>query len=350
MFRKLFLILCVVAGGFAQIGRAADVALVDDGLGQALLFGHNGLCYAALPNHVVPGRDRIALAVPTPQQSGAAEIFWRDPDTDLALAYVEGELASRCTLSLNTLPTDISDLLQRNETGLVKSVHSDGRFFDRMGVSLVDVRQDEFYTVMNDLAIEGDLFQGFSGSVVTVGEVVAGIALDNDPVTRQARFLRMDRVVELARQNLANNHPTRRTIPQQEGGAGFRVTAFEGGAQAGAVSLEPGSLTSPWIAEWPGRPISFEITLSQDQLISVNRVVLSTQSSDATTPPRRILVEVDRGLPGAAYWTPLSAPDMSPTGAFELNTGGTVARRVRISLMDVWYPDRPLRLDTLWVE
>ncbi|MEM1099945.1 MAG: hypothetical protein AAGH73_00245 [Pseudomonadota bacterium] len=349
--RKHFLAIAVATAMAVPGAKAADVALVDDGLGQALLFVHNGLCYAALPNHVSIQRDRVALAVPNPRQAGAAEIFWRDPETDLALAYVEGDLAGRCTIELSALGRDISGILQSNETGLVKSVHSGGGFFDRMGVSLVDVRANAFYTVMNDAAVEGELTQGFSGSVVSVGGVLAGIALSNDPDTQQARFLRMDRVSALARANLSGNHPATRAIPDSgTGGAGFRVTAFEGGGQTGATALEPGSLTSPWIADWPGRPISFEITLSQSALVPVNLIALRTQPAEATTPPRRIVIEVDRGLPGAAFWTPLAAPDMSPTGTFDLRTGGTVARRVRVSIMDVWFADRPLRLDTLWVE
>ena len=82
----------------------------------------------------------------------------------------------------------------------------------------------------------------------------------------------------------------------------------------------------------------------------LNRVVLVTKPDAQTTLPRGIVIELDRGMPGAPYWTTLAAPDMSPSGAFDLRTGGTAARRVRISLMDVWYDDRPLRLDTLWVE
>lgn len=348
--RKHFLALGLILGCTVPIARAADVALVDDGLGQALLFVHNGLCYAALPNHVSALRARIALAVPNPRQAGAAEIFWRDPDTDLAFAFVEGDLAGRCTVTLNSLRSDISQVLQSNETGFVKSVHSGGGFFDRMGVSLVDVRDGTFYTIMNDFGVEGELTQGFSGALVTVGGRLAGIAISNEPSSREAQFLRMDRLAALASANLSGNHPVTRTIPEAHTGAGFRVTAFEGGARAGATSLEPGSLTSPWIAEWTGEPISFEITLSQDSMVPVNLVALRTQLSDETTPPRRIVIEVDRGLPGAPFWSPLASPDMSPTGQFDLVTGGTVARRVRVSIMDVWLAGRPLRLDTLWVE
>ncbi|MCH2077871.1 MAG: hypothetical protein MK180_13515 [Rhodobacteraceae bacterium] len=348
--RKLFLGICAALGVAAPAAKASDVALVDDGLGQALLFVNNGLCYAALPSHVVPLRDRIALSVPNPPQSGAAEIFWRDPSVDLALAYVEGDLANRCQIELRAMQSDISTILQTNETGRVKAVHFGGQFFDRMGVDLIEVWGDSFRTKMNDRAVDGDLEQGFSGSLVTVGGVLAGIAINNDPDTLEATFLRMDKVAALARANLQGNHPSNRAIAPVENGSGFRVTAFEGGGQSGATALEPGSLSSPWIAEWPGRPISFEVTLSTNSLVPLNRVVLVTKPDAQTTPPRGIVIELDRGMPGAPYWTTLAAPDMSPTGAFDLRTGGTVARRVRISLMDVWHPDRPLRLDTLWVE
>ena len=65
---------------------------------------------------------------------------------------------------------------------------------------------------------------------------------------------------------------------------------------------------------------------------------------------RRIAIEVDRGLVGNAYWSPLVAPDMSPTGAFNLPTGGTVARRIRIRILDVWDPAKAVRIDGLLIQ
>jgi hypothetical protein len=328
---------------------AADVALVDDELGQAVLFENRGLCYAVLPNHVSSRKNRIALAVPQPAQTGVAEIFWRDPENDLAMAFVEGDLASRCQLDLETLVRSLSNTLQRNESGLIKSVHFGGAFFDRLGANLIDV-DDRFVTVrITDDGVDAEVMQGLSGAMLSVDGTIVGIAIDAAS-SSEARFLRMDVAAGLVARNLSNNHPDTRPIAQAQTGLGFRVTGFEAGQGAGVVTLEPDDLAEPWIADWPGAPMAFEITLSQDALLPVNRIQMASILNDAHTPPRQIMIELDRGLPGNAYWTRIAASDMSPTGVFDLKTGGTVARRIRITFQDVWTSDRPVRLDRLVVE
>ena len=334
---------------FAFPVTAADVALVDDELGQALLVRNRGLCYAILPHHVSP-RDRVALAVPEPAEVGAAEIFWRDPDQDLALAYVEGTLGSRCQIELSELGGDLSRLLQRTETGMIKSVHFGGDFFDRIGAALIDVGETFITVRVTESGIDAEVMQGLSGAMLSVGGTVAGIAIDADEETGEARFLRMDRIAARVRANLGRDHPDGRKIGAADSGLGFRVTGFQGGDKAGVISLEPGSLASPWVAEWTGEPVSFEVTLSNDTLVPINRIRMGTRIEEQTTAPRRIALEIDRGMPGAPYWTTLAAPDMSPTGVFDTSTGGTVGRRLRIRILDVWYGDRPLRLDALRIE
>jgi len=328
---------------------AADVALVDSDLGQALLFENRGLCYAVLPNHVSVTKNRISLAIPAPAAHGSGEIFWRAPDTDLALAFVEGDVAERCTVQYRELTSDLSSRLQTTETGFIKSVHFDGAFFDRIGAAIIDV-DDRFVSVrITGAGVDAGVMQGLSGAMLTVGGQIAGIAVDATS-TGEARFLRMDMIAGMLGPKIAQGtHPIQRTIAKAETGKGFRVTGFNGEGD-GVVALEPSSLSSPWRTTWAGKPIVFEITLSNDTLVPLNRVALVSEPSDESTPARRIGLEVDRGLPGTAYWTAIASPDMSPTGKFEAFTGGTVARRVRIRIEDVWFPDRDLRLDQLIVE
>lgn len=327
--------------------KAADVAMVDDELGQALLVSNRGLCYAVLPNHVSKTRDRIALAAPLPATAGAAEIFRRDPANDLALAYVEGAIGDRCTEQWNDLSRDMSRILQTAETGLIKSVHFGGEFFDRIAAALVDV-DDTFISVkITDGGIDADVMQGLSGAMLSVDGQVAGIAIDASS-TGEARFLRIDRIVSLLGADFASaNHPQTLSIDDE---SGFRVTGFQGGDRAGVVALEAGGMTAPWVAQWTGDPIEFEITLSNDTLVPVNKIMMSTSVSEDATPARRIEVQIDRGLPGAAYWTPIASPDMSPTGMFDATTGGTVGRRLKIKIVDVWFPDRALRIDRLIID
>lgn len=342
--RNLFVFLL-----FATPIRAAEVAMVDDELGQAFLFLNRGLCYAILPNHVSADSDRIALAVASPAQTGAGEVFWRDPANDLALAYVEGELSNRCQIEFRDLDADLSASLQSTETGMIKSVHFGGSFFDRIGAAIVDV-DDSFVSVkVTTAGVDAEVMQGLSGSMLSVGGRPAGIAIDATS-SGEARFLRMDRIAAIVAANIAADHPSNRSIEGGEAGLGFRITGFGGGDEAGVVALEPGSLNAPWIADWTGSGIGFEITLSNTDLVPVNRIVMGSKVAEDTTIPRRISVELDRGMPGAPFWTGLATPDMSPTGVFEATTGGTVGRRLRIRILDVWHPDRPVRLDRLTIE
>jgi len=336
--RTLFF--CIVS---AFQANAADVALVDGDLGQAVLFTNRGLCYAVLPNHVSKDKSRVTLAVPAPAQQGAGEIFWRSPDMDLALAFVEGDVATRCAVPFTELTRDLSARLQSTETGMIKAVHFDGQFFDRMGAALIDV-DDTFVTVrLTEGGVDAEVMQGLSGAMLSVGGRTAGIAIDAAD-TGEARFLRMDRISRIIGSQLrARPHPSQQAID------GFRVTGGSAGASS-VTTLEPSSLAEPWITEWTGSPIVFEITLSNDSLVQIDRIQITSLMTQDATPARNIVLEVDRGLPGNAFWRPIAAPDMSPTGLFETFTGGTVARRLRIGIEDVWFPDRPLRIDSLLVE
>ncbi|MEQ6250075.1 hypothetical protein ABMC89_14370 [Sulfitobacter sp. HNIBRBA3233] len=345
LLRSLF-ILVLLAGA----GHSADVAMVEDDLGQALLFENRGLCYAVLPNHVSATKDRVALFAPSPQTVGTAEIFWRDTDNDVALAYVEGALSDRCSITFDALPTDLSGVHVTTETGLIKSVHFDGAFFDRIGATLIDV-DDTFVTVrLSDAGTDADVIQGLSGAVLSVAGTLSGIAIDAGD-TGEARFLRIDRIRALiGRQLSATLHPSTQAIGAASSGYGYRVTEFDAGEGSGVIGLEPGDQGSTWISEWSGAPVNFEITLSNTEILPLNKISIFSFVSSTTTPPRRIKILIDRGLPASPYWTPIATPDMSPTGVFEAATGGTWARRIKIQIVDVWYPERSLRIDQLVVE
>lgn len=326
---------------------AADVAMVDDELGQAVLFENRGLCYAVLPNHVSATKSRIALAVAAPTETGVAEIFWRDPAQDLALAFVEGALQNRCDLTLQDLTPDLSAALQTVETGLIKSVHFGGSFFDRLGASVVDV-DDRFITVrITQSGVDAEVLQGLSGALLTLSGRPAGIAIDAGSGA-EARFLRMDKIASRLGASLSSDHPSTRALPQAETGHGFRVTGFSAGAGGGAVILEPGDLAQPWIAPWTGAPLAFEITVSNAMPVQINAVTMTSQGVDETRP-RTISVEIDRGAPGAPFWSRLVTPDMAPNGVFEMTTGGTWGRRLRITIVDVWDASKPVRLDGIVV-
>lgn len=346
MLLRSLLMLLLLAG----TARGADVAMVEDELGQALLFNNRGLCYAVLPNHVSTTKDRIALFAPSPKTVGTAEIFWRDPQNDIALAYVEGALSTECSVEFNTLSPDLSDVLLKTEDGLIKSVHFDGAFFDRIGATLIDV-DGTFVTVkLSDAGIDAEVIQGLSGAVLSVSGVLSGIAIDAQD-TGEARFLRIDRILDFIGPQLrATSHPNTQDIAASPSGYGYRVTEFQSGDKSGVTALESGDLVNSWISDWTGEAVEFEITLSNTEILQLNKISMFSLLSDNTTPPRRIEIQIDRGLPVSPYWTSIASADMSPTGVFETTTGGTWARRVKVKILDVWYPDRSLRIDQLVVE
>ncbi|MEO0915968.1 MAG: hypothetical protein AAFY31_03155, partial [Pseudomonadota bacterium] len=215
--------------------------MVDEDLGQAVLFTNRGLCYAVLPNHVSKDKDRITLAIPAPAAQGAGEIFWRSPEFDLALAFVEGDVAARCSIPFTDLTRDLSGPLQSTETGMIKAVHYDGQFFDRLGAALIDV-DDTYVTVrLTDAGVDAEVMQGLSGAMLSVGAQVTGIAIDAADIG-EARFFRMDRVAAIVGSKFrSQSHPSQKTID------GFRVTGGTAGASA-VTTLEPSSLSEPWIA------------------------------------------------------------------------------------------------------
>jgi hypothetical protein len=292
--------------------------------------------------------------VPLPPAQGAAEIFWRDAEQDLALAYVEGELAGRCQVELQDLSRDLSSIVQTSEFGLIKSVHFDGEFFDRLSAAVVDA-DDTFVSIrLIESGVGGGIIQGLSGAMLSLEGQIVGIAIDADQEnTEVARFMRMDRIAGIISWELNSaEHPQNRSIAQSgaNGGKGFRITGFQGGDNAEIVTLEAGGTAAAWTAPWTGKPIEFEITLSNDALVPINRIVMQTVLDGAVSPPRRFNIEVDRGQPGAAYWSSLVVPDMSPTGVFNMATGGTLGRRLRVTILDVWDADKNIRIDSLLVE
>lgn len=345
LLRSLFMLVLL-----AGTARGADVAMVEDELGQALLFNNRGLCYAVLPNHVSKTKDRIALFAPSPKTVGTAEIFWRDPQNDIALAYVEGALSAKCSVEFDTLSSGLSDVLLNTEAGLIKSVHFDGAFFDRIGATLIDV-DSTFITVrLSDAGIDAEVIQGLSGAVLSVSGALSGIAIDAKD-TGEARFLRIDRVLDLISPQLrATSHPKTQDINTSPNGYGYRVTEFQSGDKSGVIGLEPGDLAKSWVSDWTGEPVEFEITLSNTKILQLNKISMFSFVTANTTPPRRIDIQIDRGLPASPYWSSIASADMSPTGVFEVTTGGTWARRVKIKILDVWYPERSLRIDQLVVE
>ncbi len=320
--------------------RAADVAMVGDDTGFALLFVHRGNCFAAMPKHVALA-DRLALSTALPRTRGSATVFLRHPEADLALAHVEGDIAARCQVPWAVLQRDLGPHLFMQQRGVVRLVQLGGKLTDRLEVEVSKITgRFIFVRLTEGLALE-EFRQGTSGAVLTLGGQIAGIAIDAGS-TREASFLRADELARLLSPHLD-------AAPARAGGERYRIEAFTPGAGA-VTALEGGALAAPWVTAWTGAPIEFELALSDKAPVAVHRLLLSTDTEAPEgpfTPPQRITLAFDIGPPGQPYWRPIGAPDMTPAGQLEVQTGGQMARRIKVRIESVWFPDRPLRLDAL---
>lgn len=318
-------------------------------MGHAVLFHHGGNCFAILPSHVARA-DRFSLELPLQQVIGAGTAFLRDDTTDLALAYVEGAITAYCSDPWTGFARDLGPVLERNARGQMVRLSPEG-IQDRTDAQLFEVTPDLVVARTTDALAVGEIYQGSSGSVLEVAGQVAGIA-QSAPNTREAVFLRMDEIVRRLGPQLMGGgaaHPG--AVP----GGGFRVTGWSGtAAPSGATSrLDPGLLAQPFVAALDGGPPQIEITLDNAGPVALQKVEIATDPAAAAghSLPKTVLFEVDAGAPGAAFWRSAGQRDMPPSGALEFLTGGIYARRVKITVQSVWFPERgPLRIDRIAVE
>lgn len=322
--------------------HAAPMALVGDEEGHAVLVKHRGNCYAIMPNHVA-ARERMALVTALPQKTGLAIIFHRQPKLDLALAYVEGDLIDQCNLSWSGLARDLSRVIADSTSGGLSRIQYGGQFIDRAKAVIVDADDNKFEIVTTEKWSSAEIMGGVSGALFFIDTIPVGIALSSEN-TNRARFLRMDRVFEALSGILnagSSSHPASLQITGADKGLGYRITSqirVSNGTKRGVADATK--------VNWDGAQIELEFTLSNDLPVRLDQIFLETfQNDNKSTLPQQIKVELDRGMPGHPFWVEIFAPDMSPSGKLKINTGKTFARRVRLSVLSVWHPDRPMRID-----
>lgn len=336
----------------------AQIALVDDDVGHALLFKHQGNCYAVLPEHVVP-HDRFTLAGALSKHSGSGEVFVRDVEGDIALAVVEGQISNSCVGDFAELSRDISDILLERPRTIIERLGSSGNIHDHTDAIIIETTQHHIIVrTTNDFA-QGDIQQGSSGSVLKANGRVLGFAL-RAPHADQAVFLRMDVISDWISAVFSGNFvpvPAEASLdePREDGSKGFRISGWQASSQtsnSSISSLERGLLNDPYVVPWQREPISFEITLASDGPIPFKQLTMvsDTKSSAQHTAPKSIHIEVDIGKPGSEFWRSLGAPDMTATGKLAFSTGGIFARRVRVTIQSVWRADKDLRIDGLLIE
>lgn len=330
----------------AQAAAGATLALVGEESGHAILVQHRGQCYAVLPDHVA-ATGRFPLVSALPQTTGVGTVFHRKPDIDLALAFVEGDLAQSCELEWSALAQDLSDVIRKEASGGLTRIQFGGQFIDRAEATIVDADDTHFVIVTSERWASSEVMAGVSGAAFYFNGTPLGLALTSLD-TNRARFLRMDRVYqELSRVLVTNQafHPTLQDIAGAQEGISYRVTS-----QVRVLNGVRRGVEDAFDASWDGAQLEIVFTLSQDLPIRLNKIMLETQPQDAITYPQRLSLELDRGSSGQPRWYDIFAPDMPPNGMLEVPTGGTTARRVRLTIRSVWHPGRPVRLENVIFE
>lgn len=329
-----------------QKSSATQIALVDQDVGHALLFRHRGNCFAILPSHVAE-RDTFSLQMPLQNLIGAGTVFLRDKASDLALAFVEGDVTQRCIDEWSSFQNDLSNLLDNQKQGEILRLSPEG-IQDRTAADVFVVTPDIVAVRTSNALALGEIQKGSSGSVLEIAGRIIGIA-QRAPSGSEAVFYRMDEIARRLGRDLS-------VQPQNGGSAdgGFRVTGWSGKTDNSLPDeAGQGLLGRAFVAQWDGKPQQIEITLHPSDPIALNRIRLGSTVGERTTqtPPKTVSLQVDAGGPNSPFWRSIGVKDMTPKGELVVDTGGIFVRRVRITLNSVWFTDRPLvRLDRLEVE
>lgn len=339
---RIWLSLGVLALFLPGAAHPATMALVGEEAGHAILVEHNGNCYAVMPDHVATS-DRMPLVSALPQITGMASVFHRRSELDLAVAYVEGDLALSCRQPWNALAKDVSTAISDAATGGLSRIQFGGQFIDRAEGAIVDADDTHFIIVTSERWSSPEIMAGVSGALFSVGAQPVGIALTAKD-TKQARFLRMDRIYEALSGVLNTNkasHPSRINIEGAGQGIAYNITS-----QVRVLNGTRRGIHQAFDNTWDGADLEIEFTLSNTEPIQLNQITLETTlQGDKITFPQRVALQLDRGGPGQPFWVDIFSPDMPPSGRLEVSTGQTFARRVRLTIQSVWHPDRQMRLD-----
>ncbi len=331
-----------------QPGWAATMADVNNEKGHAFLVSYGGNCYAVLPDHVATS-DRISLVSPLPQTAGVGSVFWRSAEDDLALAYVEGELADHCEQKWDPLNRKVGPLLQEQGAGSLARINWGGDMIDRAEGVVIDADETQFVVNTTESWAEGEVEGGVSGALYYRGRVPVGMALSAIN-NRRARFLRMDRIYALLDPVLNGKsaaHPAVADIATSTNGVGFRVTG-QAVDMGGTLRGLAGTMQWPWT----GAPIEIELTLSNEAPLPINVIRLKSRSSAEAgfAAPQRIKMELDGGMPGSPFWRILGVNDMPPNGVLDIPTGGSRARRIKLRIETVWGQAERVGLESIALE
>ncbi|MCG8273870.1 hypothetical protein MIC97_20510 [Aquamicrobium sp. NLF2-7] len=333
---------------------------VNRGEGQGLIVTHRGNCYLLIPDHVRGRSSRLSLSLGAPLVGGEATVFQSfAPGTDLAVAYVRGDLQGRCREDYADLDRPVDTILDGATRASLVRVQTSGQI-TRTPVAITEILYDTLRIRVED--DEAPLYQGTSGSFLFVDDIPIAMMIEApDPMTGIA--LRADAIADRTRRLLSGRSPREDVAAPPLRSDGNGPDAAEGlpiadiGCSAEPVSPEAACSniltgSGPLLLPPLGRPLEIEIELETpgEKAVVVSRIELASQPDDASSSPKAVRIELDSSQGTQRRWRTFGAGDMSPLGELSIGSGGgQFARRLRISIDNAWRPDLPVRLDRVVV-
>ncbi|MEM6385594.1 MAG: hypothetical protein AAF718_05080 [Pseudomonadota bacterium] len=359
---RLFVFFLFWSGLTAQ----AEPVALKDGLGQGLLFTYRSNCYVVFPAHVHPEGPVVNLFTAAPQASGTAAIYFRRTEADIAIGLVRGSARDRCDTPFSKLTKDVSRVLNRTRSATLERINPQGTLerlamrIDRTPWLAADERTQSglyHYVLASTDQASGEsreVYQGTSGAILYVEDTPVAMVV-SAPDATSVRALRMEEILTPVARWLrsgsfgsqAEGTSTDSSAPE---GMPFSVTEWSG--QLVDPNVPPTGLangTAPFrVAAQAGR-VSFTLQLSESAPVRVRELLL-TGAADTTSAatPRAITIDIDRGRPGAANFTPFASADMTPDEPLSIPIN-SFSRQLRVTISSTWAPGLPVEVSSVRV-
>lgn len=292
MMTRLGLLLLLSQVLLPQVVSAKPLsAFIESGqVGQALLLNRLGACYAITPEHVIDGGFFATVVAGLPDApQGDADLLMTF-GYDLALLRVSGGVEAKCNEGYHKV-ISLDATFSATSTGYLYSVRSDGST-GRQQVNIVDIGM--LYVHVSPVAGGEPLMKGMSGSMLQIGDRVAGMLMSVDPANGHGKVLRYDRITETiapffgesgsaAAAAVTDKAPL--PVAAIAGVSVLRWTSKPLDESSRAHNILDGDVTTAWQARVEKYPVDVEIQLSTGKSMILTEVALIAGES---VPPQRL--------------------------------------------------------------
>jgi hypothetical protein len=347
----------------AMMPAAGEPVLVNQGSGLGYVFSNRGNCFIILPEHVHGDRRVVTLRTSTPSIFGDAKIFKSFmPGADLSIGFVSSDLGGRCSSTWEQMQERTDSLLDKTDSAVLVRIDAQGGE-ELIPMRIVNRDYDMLTAVIADTNDKRKIYQGTSGAILKIGDVVIGMAVRASD-DRTARVLRIDeiksevgRLIEAREQGRAYA-----TEPPSANGNDNGLCVEKDDILIRAVtcnsepvspenacsSLARGKESTPVILRMNG-PAELFVELDTKEGAAVGHISMKSKAGDgSTSAPRRVSIEVDSSSGNSPRWRYFGDSDMTPFGDLEVDNGSApFARRIKISIKSQWDVGKPIRLDCL---